>query len=289
MVHQTVNNKALMRTLPSGRRRVPPGPRRTLRLSKDTVRMLHAIRLSAAFPMHSLGSWAMPIALSVLANGALVALGLWPFDGRTVTPPVERAILVTVLDREPVLDNPRQGVALPSEPRTTRTAGAAEVPPPPARNAPNVEFPALVLRLARHADPVASAPMWNNDPPASGHASPVPGPGRMGAFWQQVRQLIAAKAVYPPAAVRRNASGQVILRVRIDPRGKLTQVNIATSSSDGALDRAALSAVREAAPFPVGTLGAGAGTNGLEALIPVRFELVDGPANGLSDTMSGMR
>lgn len=54
---------------------------------------------------------------------------------------------------------------------------------------------------------------------------------------------------------------------------------VATSSGDSALDRTALAAVREAAPFPVDALGTASGTNVLEALIPLRFELVDPHGN----------
>ncbi len=249
---------------------------KTLRLSKDTAYELSRMRMAVFFPVHPFDIRALPAAVSVVASGMIVALCIWTLDGQLVSPPAERSILVTVLDRDPVLDDPRQPATIPSEPRAA--AAPSEVPPPPARLAADPALPALLLRFTRRVDPVAVAPLWVEPAAALEHTLPPPEGGDKGAFWQQVRRLIAARAVYPPAAVRRNASGQVLLRVQIGAHGELIEAGIAESSSDGALDRAALSAVREAAPFPARTFDRGATTNGIEALIPVRFELLDGPA-----------
>ena len=261
-------------------RLVRPGARKTLRLSKDAVHVLHGIRMAASFPVHPFSLWTLPGAASLIANGAIVAFCVWTSDGPPVPPPVERSITVTVLDHdpEPALDDPRQAAAIPGEPRGL--AAPAEVPPPPDRHVADMELPELVLRLARHVDTTAVTPTWIDSPVAGEQTARPPNAGEMGAFWQQVRGLIAAKTVYPPAAVRRNASGQVVLRVRVGPSGELLQTDIARSSSDGALDRAALSAVREAVPFPALNFERSAATNAIEALIPVRFELVEGPASG---------
>jgi TonB family protein len=257
-----------------------------LRLSKETARALGRIRMAVFFPVHPFDFRVLPAAVSVLASGAIVALCMRAFTGLVAAPPEERSILVTVVERTPELENPRERDVIPSEPRAE--AVPAEVPPPPARDATGTEMPALVLRLARRVDTVAAVPAWIESPLAPAPRAGAAG-GELAAFWQQVRQRIAAKAVYPPAAVLRNAAGQVVLRVRIGPRGELMQAGIAASSSDGALDRAALSAVRDAAPFPFLDLARATGTNALEALIPVRFELVDGPAGAADRTMPGMR
>ncbi len=263
--------------LPSPKpRHAPPAARKILRLSRATVRALSRFRMAVLFPVHPFDFRVFPAAASVMAGGVIVALCARTFDRQFITPPVERPVLVTVVERAPELDNPRETtVAIPGDPPAT--ADPTEVPPPPARQAADPELPALVLRLTRQVNPIAIPPM-RIDPPAEPQPPALAAKGvDPGAFWQQVRRLIAAKAVYPPTAVRRNASGQVILRVRIGPRGELIAAGIATSSSDGALDHAALSAVREAAPFPVRGLELSSATNGIEALIPVRFELVDGP------------
>lgn len=257
-----------------------------MHLSKDTVRALGRIRMATNIPGYPFDFRAIPAAVFIVVGGATMAFHTSAFDGHPASPPVVPPVLVTILDRdpEPEVDNPRQTGAIPGERRVAGTP--AEVPPPPARCLANAELPALEFQPLRHVGPLAMVvptQTWGDSPGVAkvptGHTVRPAADGDVGMYWQVVRRLIAAKAVYPPTAVRRNAAGQVVLRLRIGARGELVQTVLATSSGEVTLDRAALSAVREAAPFPVPDLGRDANTNGCEALIPVRFELVDGAAS----------
>ena len=49
---------------------------------------------------------------------------------------------------------------------------------------------------------------------------------------------------YPARALRRGESGEVLLRIHVDPRGEPSQVEVASSSGSRDLDRAALAAAR---------------------------------------------
>ncbi|WP_078574611.1 energy transducer TonB family protein [Thioclava marina] len=64
----------------------------------------------------------------------------------------------------------------------------------------------------------------------------------------QIRSRIERRKSYPSAAGR--ASGTVTLRVTVTLAGRLAGVSILNSSGNSALDRAAISAVQAASPFP---------------------------------------
>lgn len=50
---------------------------------------------------------------------------------------------------------------------------------------------------------------------------------------------------YPPAALRRGESGEVLLRIDVDIEGRAANVDVVRGSGSRALDRAAISAVRD--------------------------------------------
>ena len=80
----------------------------------------------------------------------------------------------------------------------------------------------------------------------------------------QIRERIQAAVVYPPLARLRRLEGVAQVRFAIARDGSPQDVSVAGSTGHAILDRAALAAVRDAAPLPwvYGLLE-----------VPVRFEL----------------
>lgn len=92
-------------------------------------------------------------------------------------------------------------------------------------------------------------------------ARPGAGPGaggsvppEYGAYLARFRQRVEEALVYPLAARRQGRGGRVELDVLLEPSGRVTRVDVVTSSASAALDDAAVDAVKtvEAIPFPVG-------------------------------------
>jgi TonB family protein len=71
-----------------------------------------------------------------------------------------------------------------------------------------------------------------------------------GLFTGKVRQRIANAKYYPRIARRRGMEGQPIIGFTLDRQGRLTKVDLARTSGYQLLDRAALEAVHQAAPYP---------------------------------------
>ncbi|NMC69616.1 MAG: TonB family protein [Myxococcales bacterium] len=83
-----------------------------------------------------------------------------------------------------------------------------------------------------------------------------------------LRAVIDARKRYPSLARRRGLSGTTVLTFGIGLDGTLVALTVERSSGSPLLDEAALAAVRDAAPFPVG---------GCSFTLPVQFRLA-GPA-----------
>lgn len=69
-------------------------------------------------------------------------------------------------------------------------------------------------------------------------------------YFEMVRLRIESHKRYPNAAKRRQIEGQVTVRFAIEPDGRISSLKIVKSTRHRALDQAALSAVKEASPFP---------------------------------------
>jgi protein TonB len=78
---------------------------------------------------------------------------------------------------------------------------------------------------------------------------------------------------YPRQARRMGWEGRVLLRVRVDDRGRVDTVRLGRSSGHGLLDRAALDAVRRWR-FAPATRGATPVAAWID--VPIRFRLTDG-------------
>lgn len=244
--------------------------------------------MAVLFPVHALTLRTVPALAACAAGASALAFGFWAFPGGVVCPVGGPPVIVTVVEREPLTEaHPEAGTTAdesrPSSPST-------DVPPPPPRtlNAA-VECSIPDLPTARRS-PLVWPSSAGGSPMPRADGGPVAAPLSQTAsadlvrFWDLVRRRVAERAVYPTDAARRRVSGQVVVLLRVDRRGNLVQTSVASPAPDRALEQAALTAVRDAAPFPPDPLGNEAATNILEALIPVQFRLSDDPVGtwGLS-------
>ncbi|MBS3733074.1 MAG: energy transducer TonB [Desulfobacterales bacterium] len=90
-------------------------------------------------------------------------------------------------------------------------------------------------------------------------------------YFEMLRLKIESSKEYPESARRKQLQGRVVVGFTLDPDGTLSSAEIVESSRHPELDRAALKAVKQAAPFPrpPGRLFDGP----LRMNIPVLFEL----------------
>lgn len=130
---------------------------------------------------------------------------------------------------KPVVQPPQAFIPQPKIqlPSPGPTQAAMEVPPPVAP-AVSMQAPVSVAATA----PVSAAPA----PPSS--SEPVEG----GDLGSQV--LSARPPSYPIDARRRQEQGVVRLRLLVGPDGRVSDIEIASSSGSASLDRAALGAVK---------------------------------------------
>ena len=66
----------------------------------------------------------------------------------------------------------------------------------------------------------------------------------------EIRRRIQAALIYPPLARHQRLQGETLVRFEIEPDGTPSTVRVHRSSDLPTLDRAALGAVRAAAPLP---------------------------------------
>lgn len=194
-------------------------------------------------------------------------------------PPVPRRLeLPDVQPVEPDLPEPPLQPPEPvRQPETAKPVTIPEVRPQP-KPAPKPK-PVPKSRVAK-AEPAASAPerppadqaapvqpaagapdsLKPPENPTSNHAGTPDSPRPAGnptsnhdairSFLAEVRRRIDQSKQYPFAARRRYMEGRVTVRFAIRPDGSVDQLEVAKSSKIPLLDKAALEAVRQAAPFP---------------------------------------
>lgn len=197
----------------------------------------------------------------------------------TVTPPAN--------DRVAERKKP-DATATPVDP--PRTAKAAPPPEPKATPQPATTKPATTNRTkppaAKRRVPrrVAKATPRRRPPPSDTDAGKRPAkgrqvaalPGRKKSFTPPrygVGGGVNRPPAYPRRARRLGWEGRVVLRVRVDARGRVKTVNLGRSSGYDILDRAALAAVR-GWRFSPATRGATPVAAWVE--VPIRFRLTDG-------------
>ena len=98
------------------------------------------------------------------------------------------------------------------------------------------------------APPPAQAPRIDQHrsvPEAAPAASPTPQQAPAAAVAMREPRLVTAPAPdYPPAALRANQSGEVLLRIEVQADGRPGAITVVSSSRHRALDQAAIRAVR---------------------------------------------
>jgi TonB family protein len=86
-------------------------------------------------------------------------------------------------------------------------------------------------------------------------ARPGEGPGGVPAeyapYLARFRQRVEEALVYPLAARRRGHAGRVELEILLEPSGRVERVEVTVSSSNAALDAAAVDAVKAVKPIPL--------------------------------------
>ncbi|MGM0453930.1 MAG: TonB family protein [Thermodesulfobacteriota bacterium] len=90
-------------------------------------------------------------------------------------------------------------------------------------------------------------------------------------YFDMLRLKIESHKQYPESAKRRQIEGRVVVEFTVLPGGKATDVHIVKSSRNDSLDRAAIDAVRNSAPFasPPSSLFSGP----LQMKVTILFEL----------------
>ncbi len=134
------------------------------------------------------------------------------------------------------------------------TASPAPVPVPDAvspqaktSSAAPSSFPTAV-QPDRPKVSAVQATAWAG--PKTGTAPENAGQKESGNYFGLVRARIEERKRYPLVARKRGVEGQVLVQFTINPDGSLKGLKILKKSPHGILNRAALSAVEDAAPFP---------------------------------------
>lgn len=227
-------------------------------------------------------SEAPPRALSALPDRAVSLQGATtpPTSGPAPLPGKAAAIPAPGQESAP----PRPAPAAPRAPTTDPPPSATgTAPPPPRPEAPPVTAvqprprpaPASPTAAAPPPDrptpappPSASAPQLRaagtGDRPVAGGGAPGPsavGEGAearlMSAWGREIRAAVERHKRFPAAAGR--AHGTAAVRLSVDAAGRARAITLMQSAGHPALDRAALAAVRAAAPLPRAPDGLGPG------------------------------
>ncbi|MHB1590417.1 MAG: energy transducer TonB [Sulfuricella sp.] len=172
--------------------------------------------------------------------------------------PKPAAMPIRISLAEPPLPEPPPVEPQPPKPAPKPKPVPRPVPmPAPVRPAPapaQVPTPAVAPQPVPQPSPAplaAPMPVAPQAPKVMPPAPPVPvsNPSHEAAYVQKVRQQIEQHKVYPALARKLDMSGTVEVSYVVNRQGKLIDVEIAATSGNEILDKAALQAVR-AAVFP---------------------------------------
>jgi len=170
--------------------------------------------------------------------------------------------------------------ALAAEPATAKFIHLKPRPGPATHKSPTFSTAGFVPEAAvkRSSFQKAESPLQaslsgdgvNNDPAVDDPAGEAVDALR-GLFTSQVRQRIAAAQYYPRLARQRGMEGRTVISFILDQRGRLTKVDLAQTSGYPLLDRAALEAVHNGAPYP--EIPAPLKTDSFQFKLPISFVL----------------
>lgn len=210
--------------------------------------------------------WAIIASVGLHAATALAALTPW----RDQTPPVGQPLVV-----ELVISTPAPAVA--------ETPAVTEMPVAPIRSKTSPKARRLPTSKASPTaiTPIAPAPSSpdgaTGEDAATAAAEPSAAPSGSGAAaiaatppGYTLGDAHTPEPEYPWSARRRGVEGRVVLRLEVDAQGRPTSVELAQSSGDATLDRAAITTLWHWRLRPA--MAGGMAVAG-HVLVPIRFEL----------------
>ena len=165
-----------------------------------------------------------------------------PEDAAPPVPP-DAPDLAEVAAPETLPDLALPEVMAETAPIVTPRPRAKPAPKPEAKPAPKPAAKPAKPEAKSEVKPAAAAPA----------ATASAGGGSRDSWMADARRKIERRKRYPSAA--RGATGTVTLAVSVAASGALSGVSVAGSSGNAALDEAAASAVRRAAPFKPSAAG----------------------------------
>lgn len=219
---------------------LPPRQRRALTLSAALHAVVAAAWLIAPTPSHDLGAGALTVQLLVETPPAPEPPAPEPPRPEAAQP-----------EPKPELPKPETPKPLPAKP-TPRPAPRAPAPTPAQAAAVTENAPAAPAATNEPAQPVMSSEPAEPAAAASAPAAPAVSVGAPNArnverddylrmVWSRIMRHRPARVPF---------AGLTRLRFTLATDGTLVDVEVAETSGSGVLDRAALDAVRQAAPFP---------------------------------------
>lgn len=220
--------------------------------------------------------WAI-LALSMLLHASLFALTSWQRENGPISlPPIFASIrLIAVTESGPVAEVAPAPAAVPQKarqeasrserpaPRTTQTAGPANVPAP----APSSSS----AMAAESAAPAAAAPVAEAARPAPAIAPQRPQSEVLDGYRQRLGELFARHQEYPRVAAMRGWEGEVRLRLKVARKGNLLGVALDRSSGFDVLDQHALAMLEALASLP--PLPDALDSNEIQVVVPINYKL----------------
>ncbi len=222
--------------------------------------------------------WAI-LGLSILFHASLFALTSWQRQSGPVSlPPIFASIrLMAVTESGPVAEVAPAPAAVPQKarqeasrserpaPRTTQTAGPANVPAP----APSSSSAMAAENVAPAVS--ASAPVAESARPAPAIAPQRPQSEVLEGYRQRLGELFARHQEYPRVAAMRGWEGEVRLRLKVARKGNLLGVAVDRSSGFDVLDQHALAMLEALASLP--PLPEALDSNEIQVVVPINYKL----------------
>lgn len=207
-----------------------------------------------------------------------------------------------------LLQSPSQAASTTDSLRPTRTAGA------PAAGSPRTRIPEAEAapgvrshtRPLPEPDPISTisqrerqqdrAPEAKSVPERSESDAPIaepmqaaaarsdaasvsttPQPLSAGQVRDRLRDAVETYFYYPPLARRRGWEGEVVVGIRVEGDGRLSTVDVVSSSGYRVLDAAAIDSIRRMARLQMNSVD-WLPEGGVEVEMPVLYRLIDAPA-----------